>query len=59
VVTYEDNTIESLHQSPAIWKTQNKEAKIQINGDKKIKSIKIKGGIFMDANEQDNSWKAE
>ena len=59
LVTYDDNTTESLHQSPAIWKTQNKEAKIQINSSKKVKTVQLKGGIFMDANEKDNSWKAE
>jgi hypothetical protein len=58
-ITYADNTTEIVHQSPAIWKAQNKEAKIQINCTKKIKTVQLKGGIFMDANEKDNTWKAE
>lgn len=59
VINYDDNTTETIHQSPAIWKAQNKEAKIQINSSKKVKTVQIKGGIFMDANEKDNIWKTE
>jgi hypothetical protein len=58
-VTYDDKTTEMMHQSPALWKTQLQEAKIQINTNKKVTSIQIKGGIFMDANEKDNTWKVQ
>jgi hypothetical protein len=56
-ITYDDKTTELMHQSPALWKTQPQEAKIQINTNKKVTSVQIKGGIFMDANEKDNTWK--
>jgi hypothetical protein len=56
-ITYDDKTTELLHQGPALWKTQPQEAKIQINTNKKVSSVQIKGGIFMDANEKDNTWK--
>jgi hypothetical protein len=56
-ITYDDKTTELMHQSPALWKTQSQEAKIQINTNKKVTSVQIKGGIFMDANEKDNTWK--
>jgi hypothetical protein len=58
-ITYDDKTTELLHQGPALWKTQPQEAKIQINTNKKVSSVQIKGGIFMDANEKDNIWKAQ
>jgi hypothetical protein len=58
-ITFDDKTTELIHQSPALWKTQLQEAKIQINTNKKVASIQIKGGIFMDANEKDNTWKAQ
>lgn len=59
MITYEDKTSESLHQTPALWQSGNKEAKIPVTTNKKIKLVQIKGGIFMDANEQDNLWKSE
>jgi hypothetical protein len=56
-ITYDDKTTEMMHQSPALWKTQLQEAKIQIITNKKVTAVQIKGGIFMDANEKDNTWK--
>ncbi len=55
IVTYDDTT-ETLHQTPAIWQANIKEAKININSSKKIKSLALDGGIFMDANSEDNKW---
>lgn len=54
VVTYDDNTTETLHQTPALWKTDLKKATVNIATKKKVKSVEINGGIFMDADESNN-----
>lgn len=55
-ITYEDGTSEIMHQTPTIWQNNQKETTVIIKAKKKIKSIKLDGGIFMDAYEEDNSW---
>jgi hypothetical protein len=54
ICTYDDGTKESFHQTPAIWATNQLQASVSIGTKKKITSILLDGGIFMDANEQDN-----
>lgn len=56
-ITYEDGTTETLHQTPAIWMKDLKETTVDVLTKKKIKSLVIDGGIFMDADESNNSWK--
>lgn len=53
-VTYDDNTTETLHQTPALWKADSKKATVNITTKNKIKSVEINGGIFMDADESNN-----
>ncbi|GAB3874019.1 M1 family metallopeptidase [Hymenobacter segetis] len=53
-VEYADGTKETLHQSPAVWQANQKQAVITV--PKAVKSVKLDGGIFMDANEKDNTW---
>lgn len=53
-VEYADGTKETLHQSPAVWQANQKQATITVK--KAVKAVKLDGGIFMDANEQDNSF---
>jgi Peptidase family M1 domain len=59
VVNYDDNTSEKLHQSPAIWQKNPKQAAINVKTAKKISSVSLDGGIFMDADVSNNSWKAK
>jgi len=58
IVTYTDGSKETLHQTPAIWAADQNKATVNINTTKKIKSIQLDGGIFMDADTTNNSWKA-
>ena len=58
LITYTDGSKETLHQTPAIWSSNQKEATVSISTQKKIKSLRLNGGIFMDANETDNNWTA-
>lgn len=57
VVTYEDASAETFHQTPEIWSHDQKQATVSITTKKKIKSIELKGGIFVDANTSNNTWK--
>jgi hypothetical protein len=55
-VEYADGSKATLHQSPAVWQANQKQAAITL--PKAVKSVKLDGGIFMDANEKDNAWTA-
>ncbi|HVW59721.1 MAG TPA: M1 family metallopeptidase, partial [Puia sp.] len=56
--TYEDGSSESFHQTPRVWKDDQKEISVNVKTGKAVRSFKLEGGIFMDANEKDNSWEA-
>jgi hypothetical protein len=56
VATYDDGTTESFHQTPAVWEHNQKDITVDIKTTKTVKSITLDGGIFMDANEKDNTW---
>lgn len=58
VVTFEDNTTETLHQTPVIWEKNMKEAVVRIASPKPIKSVALDGGIYMDFNDANNKWAA-
>lgn len=49
---YADGTRETIHQTAAVWRTNQQQAVITV--PKAVKSVKLDGGIFMDANEKDN-----
>ncbi|MCC3154468.1 M1 family metallopeptidase [Hymenobacter sp. BT770] len=53
-VEYADGSKETLHQSPAVWQANPKQATLTVA--KALKSVTVQGGIFMDANEKDNTW---
>jgi hypothetical protein len=56
VATFSDGSTEKFHQTPAIWEANQKQAKVTINTKKIINSIKLDGGIWMDADESNNTW---
>jgi hypothetical protein len=58
IATYDDGTTESFHQTPIVWEHDQKEITVNIKTSKTVKSITLDGGIFMDANEKDNTWVA-
>jgi hypothetical protein len=57
-VTYEDGKTDNFHQTPKCWEKNQKQTVIVIKTSKAIKAIKLDGGIFMDADERNNSWSA-
>ncbi len=58
VVTYQDNTKETVHQTPAVWQINEKLAKVILKNKKPIKQVVLDGGIFMDATPSNNTWSA-
>lgn len=58
VVTFADGTIQTFHQTPAIWQTNQQQAIVKLPLKKKIQSVVLDGGIFMDADERNNRWPA-
>jgi hypothetical protein len=58
VATYDDGSTARFHQTPIVWEHNQKEVTINIKTRKTVKSLKLDGGIFMDANEKDNNWTA-
>jgi hypothetical protein len=60
IVTYSDGTTDTLHQTAAIWQADQKTAQFPVmTVAKTIKSLTLDGGIFMDANPDDNKWEAK
>jgi len=58
IVQYSDGSKESLHQTSAIWSTDQKRTVVKINTTKTISSVTLDGDIWMDANTADNKWNA-
>ena len=56
VATFDDGTTQSFHQTPVVWKDDQKQITVKIKTGKPVKSFTLDGGIFMDANEKDNTW---
>ena len=57
LLEYSDGTTETRHQSPAVWQANQKQVKVAIPTKKTIRSLTLDGGIYMDADESNNSWK--
>jgi hypothetical protein len=57
IVTYESGKTQVFHQTPAVWKSNQKEISIEVKASETVKSMVIDGGIFMDAEPLNNSWK--
>jgi aminopeptidase N len=55
-ITYADGTNESIHQTPGIWQANQKQAKVTLSSKKEIKSLKLDGNIWMDADASNNEW---
>lgn len=55
-ITYTDGSSETLHQTPLIWQANQKQASVKISTRKKVQSLLLDGGIFMDADPSNNKW---
>jgi hypothetical protein len=59
ILTYKDGSTELFHQTPALWKANQKAAVVSLHAKKAVSEINIKGGLFVDANAGDNTWKSK
>jgi hypothetical protein len=58
-IIYTDGTKETVHETPAVWEANQKTATISFKGTKKMKSVTLDGGLFMDATPQNNTWSSK
>ncbi|HYK44111.1 MAG TPA: M1 family metallopeptidase [Parafilimonas sp.] len=58
-ISYDDGSADTLHQTPAIWKSDQKKTVVNITTKKQVRSIRLDGGIFMDADESNNVWQSQ
>lgn len=56
VLSYADGTTERFHQTPMVWQKNQKQITVTVPSKKIAQSVKLDGGIYMDANEKDNVW---
>lgn len=56
-INYSDESKGDIHETPIVWKKNEKQTTIAIKTKKKISSLTIDNGIWMDANEKDNVWR--
>jgi len=56
VLTFKDGSTQRIHQTPAVWQSNQREVSLKLEASKALKSVQIEGGIFMDANLEDNSF---
>ncbi|MVN22284.1 M1 family peptidase [Mucilaginibacter sp. HMF7410] len=54
-VTYADGSTKIFHQTPEVWQKNQKQASILLLSTKKIVSVNIDGGIYMDADTGNNT----
>jgi hypothetical protein len=57
VLTYTDGTTQTLHQTPAVWASNQKTTTVKVNTSKTLQAVSLEGGIFMDADPSNNGWK--
>ena len=53
-VTYTDSTTENIHKSTALWKTGNKETKIDLKTKKEIQKVELNTKLVPDADSKNN-----
>jgi peptidase M1-like protein len=58
VLKYADGTTETVHQTPVVWRANQKQATITVAAKKKLASLTLDGGIWMDADPSNNTWTA-
>lgn len=58
IIKYTDGTTETKHISPVVWEKNAKQASVAIATNKKIESVSLDGGIFMDADPSNNGTPA-
>jgi aminopeptidase N len=55
---FSDGTSQVVHETPAVWKTNTNRATVALATRKRLASLDIDGGIWMDADTTNNRWPA-
>ncbi len=58
-IHFADGSDETVHETSAVWKENLKRATIVIPARKRVESMTIDGGIWMDADVSNNRWNAK
>lgn len=53
---YADGTNETIHYTPGIWHKNQQQFIARIQKNKKIKTVTLDTGVFVDADEKNNKW---
>lgn len=58
VLTYDDGSQERQHRSPGVWEANQAHLKLPVTiaHGKKLKTVTLDNGIYVDANAADNKW---
>ncbi len=57
VLQLEGGTTMRQHQTAAVWERDAKQATVRVNTSKAVQSVAIDGGIWVDADSSNNTWK--
>ena len=58
-ITYADDSTEDVHKSTTVWKTGNKEFKINLDVKKEIKKVELNTKLVPDADEKNNVYEVK
>jgi hypothetical protein len=58
IVTRTDGSTTTLHQTPAAWQQDQAVTRITLPAGARVRSLRIDGGIWMDADVTNNAWQA-
>ena len=53
---YADGTMNTVHETPAVWQANLKQATVRVPAKKAVQSISLEGGIYVDADSTNNTW---
>jgi aminopeptidase N len=56
IAAYGDGTTDTARLTAEVWKKDLKETQVEVKTKKKLLSLTLDNGIWMDANEADNTW---
>lgn len=54
VLKFDDNSSQTKHYTPEVWEKNQKQFLLNIPSNKKVKSVELDGGLFMDYTPDDN-----
>lgn len=57
-LAYSDGSADTLHRTPSIWAANVKRTSLEIATRKRLRSVSLDGGIWVDADTTNNSWRA-